>query len=401
MEIMETAKGAVCWIFGTRSKVPVAMIKTMLPIRGLAILLVVLAHAVIMMLAAQTNIVPGEHLSPVLWGIWRISALPKSVTLELCACAVPIFLFLSGFYSLSSPQTWKAIWSNVKKLLLPMITWSLVAWAFSWRKGSGGWTATQFVGLFISGRTQTGYFFIILITQFYILTKWLVPAAKKNPGAMLALSALMQLATHAYDYAFLLSQMKVIAPIGWVLSAGPFPEFLFPRFMLSFALGIWASQSIASFRKIIHDRFWVVIVGAAAMAAILILERGVIFQRAYAGLGMSEFEATSISWVGWKASTALWTIAAIFLTFGWFQRSIPMKSLLDLLGKYSFQIFILHGMVLDLIRPAMYKLFAGEAFYGFAGVALLLVSGLIGPVLLTKLIQRWAPRGLRMFLLGA
>jgi fucose 4-O-acetylase-like acetyltransferase len=393
-------KNAAKELFGERHAKPPSLLKTMVPIRGLAILLVVLAHSVIGMLAAEVSLAPGSSLGPELFGAWRIASIPKSVILELCRFAVPVFLFLSGYFTLSTPLTWKAIWSNCRKLLLPMITWSLVGWALSWRNGSG-WSPLEFLGLFGSGRTQAGYFFIVLITQYYVLTRWLVPAMKERPGLFLALAALIQLAVQGYDYLYLLSRLGTIAPIGWILKAGSFPEYLFPRFMLSFALGIWASQSNKRFRSIIVDRFPALLAAAALAAALLVLERGLLFRSAFAVLGMSEFESTTLSWVEWKASTSLWTIAATFLVFGWFQRRIPMKRLLDTLGKYSFQIFLLHGMVLDLAKAALYKFASGMRFYGFAGCALLLVIGIVGPILIAKAVQKLMPASVRQFLLGA
>jgi peptidoglycan/LPS O-acetylase OafA/YrhL len=387
------------WIFGTPHQKPVTILKTMVPIRGFAIFLVVLAHAVIMMLAAEDIMAPGTSLSRDFFDIWQIASPVKSIVLELSACAVPIFLFLSGFYTMSTPQTWKAIWSGSRKLLLPMITWSLMAWGISWRKGTG-WSILHFLSLFISGRTETGYFFIVLILQFYILSKWLVPVMKKNPMLILVVSMLLQLGTHIYDYIYLFSKLGIISHIGWIETTGPFPEFLFPRFMVSFTLGIWASQSSERFRNIIAEHFHAVLAIAALAAAALVLERGILFRYSYAILHTSEFEATSQAWVGWKASTAFWTLAAIFLIFGWFQKRIPVKILLDKLGKYSFQIFLLHGMALDLTRSVLYKLFSGMRFYGFAGCAVLLVAGIAGPILLTKAIQRWMPGPIRLFTLG-
>lgn len=388
------------WLFGVPHDTPVSILKTMLPLRGAAILLVVLAHAVIMMLAAEANIVPDAVLTPDLLGLWRLASPAKSVILELCACAVPIFLFLSGYYTLSTPQTWKAIWSSCRKLLIPMTTWSLLAWALSWRKGNG-WTVPQFVEKFFFGTTQTGYFFIILIIQFYVLAKWLIPAVTARPLTTLAIAAAIQLAVHAYDYLFLFSELRIIEPIAWILRVQAFPEQLFPRFLVSFTLGIWASRSGDRFRNIITERYKVVLFAAFVAALVLIIERGVLFRYAFAVLGKSAFEATALTWAGWKIGMALWTLAAIFLFFGWFQRRVPMKSLLDTLGKYSFQIFLLHGPILDLTRTIIHKFFYEARYYGFLGTSVLFVSGLAGPIALTMLIQRKFPSPVRLALLGS
>ena len=71
----------------------------------------------------------------------------------------------------------------------------------------------------------------------------------------------------------------------------------------------------------------------------VLLERGLLCGYGLRNLGLGTFEATALSWVEWKIGTFAWTIAAIFLFFGLFLRRIPLKSLLDTLGKYSLQIF--------------------------------------------------------------
>jgi fucose 4-O-acetylase-like acetyltransferase len=397
----ELLRKAASALVGERHSKPVTILRTMLPAKGLAILLVVLAHSVIYMLAIEVNAAPGVHLGPVVLGAWQISSMPKSIVLELCRCAVPLFLFLSGYYTLMTPRTWSATWSNCRKLVIPMVTWSIVGWASSWRKGSGGWSVLEFLELFFSGRTQTGYFFIVLITQYYVLSRWLVPAMAKRPGLLLGLSFLLQLSVHAYDYVYLLSRIGAIAPVGWILAAGPFPEYLFPRFMASFALGIWASQSGDRFRGIIGARFPAVAAAAALAAALVVVERGLLFYRAYAGLGMSEFEATATSWVEWKFSITVWTIAAVFLVFGIFQRRIPLKAPLEALGRYSFQIFILHGFILDIVNAALYRVPDLTTIHGLAGSVVLFVFGIAGPVLMTMAIKKFLPAPLRILLIGA
>lgn len=389
------------WTVGQSHGKPVSVLRTMIPIRGLAILLVVLAHSVIGMLAAEVTLAPVTSLSPDVLGLWQLASVPKSVILELCRCAVPLFLFLAGYFMLSTPRSWKAIWNSCRKFLLPLLTWSLVGWAFSWRKGAGGWSLADFLVKVVSGQAQAGYFFIVLIIQCYVLAKWLVPAMGKKPILVLAAAALIQLATHAYDYLILAGELGIIAPADWAVRIGTFPEFLFPRFLLSFSLGIWAAQSSQRFRHVIVNRFPAVVACSILAALLVVLERGMLFRQAFQLRGMTEFGATCLSWVEWKASTALWSIAALFLCFGWFQRRIPMKSFLDILGKYSFQIFLLHGMVLDVGKLALPKLFPGMRYYGFLGCTLLLAIGIAVPILVTKAIQKWMPPPVRIFLLGA
>jgi len=388
-------------IFGIANTKPVSILKTLLPLRGLAILLVVLAHAAIGMLAAETSLAPDAVLPVLTLGTWSIASFWKSLTLELCRCSVPLFLFLSGYYLLSTPRTWKAVWSACRKMLVPMVFWSLAGWAFSWRKGTGGWSPFEFLERLLTGNAQLGYFFILLLVQYYLLSMWLFPAMEKKPGLVIAAAVVLQLAAHGYDYVFHLSRVGVLPPMTPFFRNGYFPEFLFPRFMVSFTLGMWAAQRTQRFKHIIVDRYPFIMATAAVTALAMMAERGFLHSFGRAKLGMSAFDATAFSWAEWKLGTALWTIAAIFLLFGAFQKRMPSKGFLERLGKNSLQIFLLHGMTLDIVKMLLYKYAGSMRFYGFFGTALSLVAGIAVPLLVAGAIRKLCPAWLRNLTIGS
>lgn len=388
-------------ILGARHEKPVSMMKTMLPLRGLAILLVVLAHASIGMLAAETSLSPEAGMTTLVIGPWRIAAFWNSLILEFCRCAVPLFLFLSGYYLLSTPRTWKAVWGACRKLAMPMLFWSLAGWAFSWRKGAGGWSPLEFLDRLCTGNTQLGYFFILLLVQYYVLSMWLFPAMAKKPALLLALAACLQLATHLYDYAYHLSRVGVLPPMNSLFRNGYVPEFLFPRFMLSFALGIWAAHATQRFKSIITETYRSVVLFSCAAASLLVAERGLLYAFARDALGMDAFDATAFSWAEWKLSTATWTIAAIFLLFGAFQKRIPLKRILEYLGKHALQIFLLHGICLDVMKMFLYKFFGDYRFYGFGGTLVSFLAGMVGPLVMIRLIRKFLSPKACILILGA
>jgi len=388
-------------IFGTVTTKPVSILKTLLPLRGLAILLVVLAHAAIGMLAAETSLAPETALPVLSLGNWAIASFWKSLTLELCRCSVPLFLFLSGYYLLSTPRTWKAVWSACRKMLVPMMFWSIVGWAFSWRKGTGGWLPLEFLERLFTGTTQLGYFFIILLVQYYILSMWLFPAMEKKPGLVLVAAVALQLSAHGYDYVFHLSRAGLLPPMTPLFRNGYFPEFLFPRFMVSFTLGMWAAQRTQRFKHIIVDRYPLILLVAAGTAIVMMAVRGLLYALGRADLGMSVFDATAFSWAEWKLGTALWTIAAILFLFGAFQKRIPAKSFLELLGKNSLQIFLLHGITLDIVKMFLYKFSGSMRFYGFFGTVISLVAGIAVPILVAETIRKICPPWMRNMTIGS
>lgn len=371
------------------------------PLRGLAILMVVLAHAVISMLTAEVSISQeGELLSLGFW-LWELTSVWKSAILEICRASVPLFLFLSGYYMLSTKRTLKVIWVSSRKLLIPMITWSFVAWGYGWIKKSGGWTISTFIFKLFTGTTQLGYFFIILIIQYYILSVWLVRIIEKKPRESIICLCILQLCVHFFDYYYLLSRLSVLPRLGWLSFFGTFPEFLFPRFIVSFSLGIWASINNSFFKDIVIKRFKTVTIITFLTMLLLLFERGLIYGYSRYKLGLDYFTATSISWVEWKISTALWAIAFIFWIYGIFLRYIPFKKVLDLTGKYSFQIFLLHGMVVIIVEDIMYKYFSHLFFYGIFGTLVIFATSLILPLFFIRLTQKYFPPWLRVILLGS
>jgi fucose 4-O-acetylase-like acetyltransferase len=371
-----------------------------LPLRGIAICAVVAAHSAIGLLAAHLNADPANSLTPLLVGAWRLAAPAKFAILELCRFAVPLFVFLAGYHQARSPRTWRAIWNSSRKLLVPMLFWSLVAWGASWHKGAGGWAVGEFLRLLVSGQAQLGYFFVILVVQYFVLSRWLVPAVQRAPALAIAGAIVLQLLVHGIDYAGLLVRLHLLNAGGLVLRLSPFPEFLFPRFIVSFTLGIWASLHTDRFKEITGKSFLLLCALAAGAVLLLLVETGILFSRGYDVLRMSACTAGMVAWGEWKISTALWTIAAVFFITAAARRRLHLKKVFEACGKNSYEILLLHGMTLRVFMLAGHKFLAGLHWYGIPAFLLLWVAGVGLPMLAVGLVRRGAPRWVGQLLLG-
>ncbi len=376
------------------------ILRIFLALRGIAICLVILAHTAISLLASQLNLLPETTIRFSLFNCWEIPSPGKFIALELCRCAVPLFLFFAGFHLARFPQPSKATWNNIKKLLIPMTFWSLVAWAISWRKGTGGWDITEFLYLFFTGTAQLGYFFIILIIQYYVLANWIVSRIKSNPKLVLSCVFIIQMMVHVYDYLYLLDSLKILKSFEWINSAGTFPEYLFPRFIFSFTLGLWASIHINSFKNVLKEYFISIVFLGIITGAAMIFETGWIFYTYYNTFQLPLFASAAKAWGEWKITTAFWTIAAIFLISGIAQRFLPMKKGLELCGKYSFQILLLHGMVLYILKLIEYKYLVNNIWFGIAGFIVTFMVALGIPLAVTTFARKWFPAKLQLLLLG-
>lgn len=393
-------KSLLATAFGTPHPRPISLMKAMMPMKGLSIVLVVLAHATITMLAAELSSPSPPQPLPSLFGIWSIDAPVKSIILELCRCSVPLFLFMSGYFTTMSPRTPRAVHNTCWKLLAPMLTWSLIAFAFSWRNGAGGWDIPTFLVNVVTGKVQLGFFFIVLLVQYYWLSIFFVPLMEKRPGLALGLAASLQALSLVYDYVYLFGKLGIVGVAPWMIRAGAFPEWLFPRFAGYFAFGIWASMRADVFKAFLLKNFKAIAACAAAAALLLVAERGILFNYAYATLDVGIVEATFLSWSEWKVSTTVWSVAATLFLFGLFLRRIPLNSLFGRLGKYTFHILLIHGMTMNVINMFLYKYCSEYNYEALIGVAVLFAAGIAVPVLATKLIQKKAPKIVRDWVIG-
>lgn len=372
----------------------------MMPMKGLSILFVVLAHSTITMLAAELSIPGLPQPAASLFGVWSIASPTKSIILELCRCSVPLFLFMSGYIATMTPRTPCAVRNSCRRILAPMLVWSLIALAFSWRKGVGGWDLPTFLLRVVTGRAQLGFFFIVLLVQYYWLSIFFVPLSEKRPRLALGLAISAQVLSLSYDYIFLFGKLGVIRVEPWVIRAGSFPEWLFPRFAGYFALGIWASIHSDDFKAFLTRNFKAIAAFAVAAALLLVVERGALYNYVNSRPDSGIVEATSLSWIEWKMSTAAWSFAAILLFFGFFLHRIPFNTFLSRLGKYTFQILLIHGMTMEIVNMLLYKYCSSFRYQGLVGVGMLFFAGLSVPILGSKAIQKIAPKTISDALLG-
>lgn len=367
--------------------------------RGLAIVLVVAAHAAISLLAAEVNRPGFTNVTPAFFGIAQLPSPFKTIVLELCRPAVPLFLFFSGYHLARSPRNGKTIWNGAKKLVVPMLFWSLFGWAMSWTYNDGGWSMGEFLRLLVTGNAQLGYYFIILILQFFVIAVWLVPMVVRRPVAALITAIALQLAVHAYDYFVFFGRLGVSGFSGAV-SLPVFPEYLFPRFLVSFSLGIWASTNTERFKQFSTRYISMFFIATTVLALAVILETGIIYHYSATVLESSPFVALSRSWGEWKISTALYTIVGVFFVISVSRRVMVFKPYVDDLGKHSYQVLLLHGIILRVLMRFGYKFGGKVDWFGFPFFLVLLGAGLYGPILFTKLVRKYGPSRARLLLIG-
>jgi fucose 4-O-acetylase-like acetyltransferase len=375
--------------------------RVLLPLRGLAIVLVVMGHASTIPLELHASRAGDGALGLAIGSSWLFTAPLLTAILEVARVSVPLFLFLSGHYLATALLTWGATWKSAGRLLLPFLFWSLFGWAFSWRVAHGGWSPAQFLHLLVSGRAQLGYYFIVLIIQYYALAHWIVPAMRRNPSRTLLVALLIQMSVHVHDYAFLLGELGWLPGDGSLLPSGSFPEYILPRSIFFVALGVWAATEPDRLRAILATKFPCILAGAVVAAALMLAESGHLLHHFHDQAGRSVADSLARSTASWKLSTAFWSLAAILLVLALSLRMTLFSRLLRKLGKEAYMIFLLHGMALELLKAVLLKIDPPFRWDGLLGFALFVAFGLAVPLGIGFAVRRCV-RGvfLRRLLIG-
>ena len=318
--------------------------KVLLPLRGIAIVLVVVGHCAILLGVQSLDECKSRGLSFTIGEQFDFPSPIYAAFLEAARAAVPLFLFLCGHFIATRNLSTTAVWRVSRKLIYPFVFWSLVAWAISWRRGSGGWSLSEFLIRLYSGEAQLGYYFIVLVIQYYLLAALLVSMSRRYPVGVVFTALFVQAAVQLYDYWYLYSEvLQKIAAAG---PGGPFPEYWFPRFLLPVSMGVWAGLHPQKTLALLSGRFCMIALGAVVAFLLMMLEAGAICAMVERG-GAEGNPRTAFlqSVAAWKISTTVWSVLAILLVLGASLRWMPRYGLLERLGKEAYTIFLLHGMV--------------------------------------------------------
>lgn len=156
--------------------------------RGLAILLVVINHAVTLSFLAVM-----EHGYPASSDAVRVVLVSLKT---LGVIAVPIFLFLSGGYLAyalqagRSGQAYRTVLLGLRFIIVPYLLWSLIFYGLLYLLDGRLLTPTEALKQLIVGYP---YNFIPLLVFFYLLAPLLLPIARRLPWLLLAGLAAYQL----------------------------------------------------------------------------------------------------------------------------------------------------------------------------------------------------------------
>lgn len=267
--------------------------------------------------------------------------------------AVPLFIFISGYFTYLNKDKIKMsykkyIYSRVKKIIIPYVVLTLIsALIFS--------TPLKKV-LFniVFGTATVPYYYIIVIFQMYILSFYLLKKFEKNNKKFLITSFIITVSYSALYYFQLYTKRMIYIP---------YFMWQFPNYLFYFILGFSVNTNIWNAIKKIEK---------ALLYPMVILFFFIELNIKY------NFSLQDGDYI------ALTTIIYSFFTIVilWEKREFLNNKLLEILGKYSFNIFLIHNIIFDV----MFKKIKIIKYPKFTLVYL--VIGLVTPIILTKIYKK-------------
>lgn len=350
------------------------MVRRLLYLNGLATLNVVIYHAtawvyISMFWWAHRY---AEVISP---DFTRLGGFPYFVvrTIEQTIIfTIPSFIFISGFFIAAATGktqetiSWQVILKRVKNLVIPYVFWSILLFVSDFVINNEKYNATEYLRRIFTGGAADPFYFIPLLVQLYLLSPWIVRAARSKPWLLLALTGLAQVAVLALQYTDILNASYPLLDAFDFLTQ----SWFFPGHIFWFVFGIVAGFNISKVRDFAIRFRWLWLATAAALLL----------------LGIYEWEFLRINsgqdWIGPK-ETVLdnFYALAFLLTFIAFEKiKYPFNNQISNLGAKSFGIYLSHAPILEYTARAFYHFAPAVFLYPLLFLLILIFVGLAIPL---------------------
>ncbi len=350
------------------------MTKRLFWLNGIAILAVVLNHAV------------GWGFTAMFWWAdrYRDVTVPNFdavgsptyyilvVLKQLTPIAVPIFMVVSGYFigfASRAGLNWKMIWARLKSILIPYLVWSVVTMALDMAFGTQI-SPLKFISNLVSGNASPVYYYVPLICQLLILSLVLVPLMRSdNWKKVLAAAALLQAVMLATNYLDIFNLFGDFAlNVDW----------FFGNLVFFFVFGLALNFHLDEIRSwLMRTRYiWLVALVVFSLAAIAETEL--------------YFELELGDWRGGVETLAatLYTLSFLMVFIAFEQIQFPQPHLLGKIGQKSFGIYLIHPIVLMLTAKLIYHLAPAVLGWQWLFVPLLTLLGVAVPGLMMRIVAR-------------
>jgi len=305
--------------------------------------------------------------------------------------AIPAFLFVSGFFIAAatgrSKNTigWKLVWTRVLSLLIPYLVWTAAFFAVDLAQGVT-YSPNGYLQRLVFGRTTSGYYYVPLLCQYYLLSPLIVPLARTRWRPLLIGAGLIQGIILLARYGSILNiQIAGLEQLtAWSVS------WFFPGHLLWFTLGVVVGFHVGMFNAWLSKVKWAAV---AIWAVTLVL--GIIEWETLFGLSGQEWIATSRTLLD-----EIYSGAFIFSFLAFTNLTIPFSEQLGALGSKSYGVFLAHTMFLTLGARAVYHLLPRLLALEVIFQPYLILLGLGGPLILMAIAIRSPLRPYYKYLFG-
>jgi hypothetical protein len=369
------------------------MIRRLLLLNGLATLAVVINHAI------------GWGFTTMFWWTDRYRAVsvpnfddlgsPTYYTLrtveQLVIAAIPTFLFVSGFFvamatGRNNPTLgWRVVGTRIVNLVIPYLLWSILIFVVDFVLLDVQQTPSYYLVLLLFGGAISGFYYVPLLCQLYLLSPFLVPLAKGRWQLLLIAALLIQ------GFVQLSHYQGVLGFALWPFdSIARVPSWAFPGYLFWFSFGIVAGFHLTSFKSWLANIKW----GLPPLALLCVL------------VGIWEWEfILNRSGEEWLTPIRLLSdelaSGAIILTFLAFSEvTLPFSNRLGELGQKSYGIYLVHSLVLLWTAKLIYRFEPWLLAYQVLYQPILLVVGVGVPLSLMWLVSRSPARRYYQYIFG-
>ena len=241
---------------------------------------------------------------------------------QLARFAVPLFLMLSGFGHAGQPPAAGKRWADCRRRLgriLPAyFVWSAVYLAVDAAFGKPH--AHPLRDLLLGG-SYIHLYYLFVLTQFVLLSAWLIDAVRRKPAWTLAGAAVLSLAAQ------LLRELELLGCITLPETVLPFARWFMP-WTIFYVAGAWLRQHSAWQRlsPLVTAPLW------AASAALVLLTA-----KHFPAVGASSL----------RLDLTLYVFASWLLLWSVFRR-LPALRAVRFVSRHSFGLYLAHPLVMRL-----------------------------------------------------
>jgi membrane-bound acyltransferase YfiQ involved in biofilm formation len=369
------------------------MVRRLLLLNGLAVLGVILNHAVgwgyVAMFWWTDRYQPVT--TPNFDQMGSLSYLALRFIEQSIMFSIPAFLFVSGFFVAVATGrhrqnvSHKLLRSRIIHLAIPFLLWSVVYLATAYLFGEV-YSPWEYATLLLTGGATDAFYFVPLLIQLYLLSPLLVPLARKRWKALLLVTLFIQVAVQLMRYPVILGWDLPLAERVVQLT----PYWFFPAHLFWFTFGIVAGFHLTQFKAWLERWRW----GFLLLAVVMV------------PVAMAEWETLlRLSGRAWMSQTLVFSDSIYAMSFllaflGFANVKLPLAKPLSDLGVRSYGVYLVHSLVLIWAAKAIYHLAPGILAHQILFQPLLIVLGLGIPLLLMTLVQRTQARRVYPYAFG-